>query len=350
MKLSAFSFSVLGCLLLSVPHAAADGWRISAGYAPMIGLQTKFSGFGNFQNPFPVPAPAGATNYFYSDGFVQVDSTGNAGGLTSYWMYNNASQYNPAGFGGQGSIDYHTLSSGLNNYGSTTDSGLAAAASFEIHGYLDLGAVSFLPTVSGRSATWGLRTGVQYSRVDDGNSNTLGASIGSITDSFNLNGVVPLAPGVSGTFLGPNALLGDTPTRTTGTAAATISGYRQLGVNLAITSFGSYVEIPVAEKIDLMLEGGALLALANASYRYESTVSVAGAGTQTTSGGRHSTRLLPGVYGGLGVLYHITDRLGLQSSVRYQFLKQLDLGSNGSNASLSFNSALVLSLSVSYKF
>ena len=32
----------------------------------------------------------------YDDGYVRVDNTGNAGGYTSFWGYNNASQYNAA--------------------------------------------------------------------------------------------------------------------------------------------------------------------------------------------------------------------------------------------------------------
>src|SRR5271157_5716032 len=37
-----------------------------------------------------------AAGGIYDDGYVREDQTGNAGGYTSYWGYNDASQYNAA--------------------------------------------------------------------------------------------------------------------------------------------------------------------------------------------------------------------------------------------------------------
>lgn len=354
MNVSAARFAV--ATLMLIPFAASSyaergQWSFGAGYAPIIGLRTEFSGFGNFQNPFPVPAPAGGTNYFYTNGSVQVDSSGNAGGLTTFFAYNNAAQYDPAAFGGNGAINYATLSGGVSGAGSVVDSSVAAAAGFEVHAYLDLGNVTFLPTMAaGRSATWGLRTGLQYARVNNSNNAGQVGSVGTINDSFNLNGVIPPAAPYAGTFLGPGPLLGDTPTRTTGTAVAAISGYRNLDVQLFVSTYGSYLALPVTKKLDVMLEGGAVLALANGSYKYESTVTVPGVGTQVSGGQKSSTKLLPGVYTSVGLAWHMTDQFMLQGSVRYQFMRQYSLMSNGSNANLSFDSALVLSLSATYKF
>jgi hypothetical protein len=345
--------------LLLVPlagptHAEPGQWSFGASYAPIIGLRTEYRGFGNFQNPFPVPAPASGTNYFYTNGSVQVDISGNAGGQTQYWSYNNASQYNPTGGtgagAGQGSISFSTLSGGVSNAGSVADNNVGSALGFEVHGYLDLGSVSFLPKIAGREVTWGLRTGLQYARVY--NSNGLGqiAGVGTITDSFNLYGVIPPSAPYTGSFAGPGALLGDTPSRTTGTAVATISGNRNLDVQLFVSTFGSYLALPITKKVDVMLEGGAVLAIATGNYSYNSLVTVPGVGSQLTSGNKSSTRLLPGVYSSVGLAWHVTDQFSLQTSVRYQFMSQFSLMTNGSNANLSFDSALVLSLGGLYRF
>lgn len=353
MNTSAARFAVAALLLapLAEPtHAEPGRWSFGAGYAPIVGLRTEFSGFGNFQNPFPVPPPAGATNYFYTNGSVQVDSSGNAGGLTTYWAYNNTAQYDATAFGGQGAINYSTISSGVSGAGSVVDSNVSAAAGFEMHGYLDLGDVAFIPAADGRTASWGLRTGLQYARVNNGNNAGQVAGVGTITDSFNLNGVIPPAAPYAGTFAGPGPLLGDTPTRTTGTTVATISGNRQLDVNLFVSTFGSYLALPVTKKLDVMLEGGGVLALASGSYRYQSTVTVPGVGTQVSSGGKSSTKLLPGVYTSVGLAWHLTDQFSLQGSVRYQFMRQFSLNANGSNANLCFDSAMVLFFGASYKF
>jgi hypothetical protein len=53
---------------------------------------------------------------------------------------------------------------------------------------------------------------------------------------------------------------------------------------------------------------------------------------------------------GLGLRCPITQRLSLQASARYQYMRQFDITTNGSTASLNFDSAFVLSLAAVWKF
>src|SRR3954463_5137558 len=62
--------------------------RLSLG--ARFGMNFK-AAFGNSAVVDPGPAAAGA-NHNYNDGYVRVDSSGNAGGLTWNWGYQNASQ------------------------------------------------------------------------------------------------------------------------------------------------------------------------------------------------------------------------------------------------------------------
>lgn len=347
MKL--FTLSLFTVLFTTA--TAQSQWRIGAGYAPMIGLKTEFSGFGNFQNAFPVPAPAPGTNYTYLDGSVLLDVSGNFGGLTSFWSYNNAAQIDPAAFGGQGAVNYSTLASSMSQAGNVTDNGVAAAGSFEIYAYREIGAAA-LPAPAGRHSTWGLRVGIQHTRVDQTNSDSLAAGMTTISDSFNLNGIIPPAAPFTGAFIGGfgDPLISDTPTRTLGTTTATISGSRRLEVQLSIAQFGSYIEIPVAKNLNLMLEGGVLAGVANGTYHFTSTVTVPGAGSQTTTGHSSRSKFLPGFYTGLGLNCTLTPRLSVQTSARYQYMREFDLTANGSSASLNFDSAFVLSLAAIWKF
>ncbi len=330
---------------------AQSQWRFGTGYAPMIGLKTEFSGFGNFTNPFPVPAPAPGSNYFYLDGSVQVDISGNFDGLTSFWAYNNASQIDSAAFGGQGAVNYSTLGSSLAQAGKVGDNGVTAPGSFELFGYREIGAVS-IPGAADRQSTWGLRVGLQYTRVDQTNNDSLTAGMTTITDSFNLNGIIAPAAPFTGAFDGGFGapLISDTPVRTLGSTTATIIGSRQLDVHLSIAQLGSYLEIPVTQDLDVMLEGGVLAGLASGTYDYTSSVTVPGVGTQTTTGKSSDNKLLPGFYAGLGLNGNITPRLSLQAGARYQYMRQFDLTANGSDASLNFDSAFVLSLAAIWKY
>src|SRR5436190_17264130 len=62
--------------------------RISLG--ARFGMNFK-GDFHNNAGVNPGPAAAGA-DHRYNDGYVLVDSSGNAGGMTWYWGYQNASQ------------------------------------------------------------------------------------------------------------------------------------------------------------------------------------------------------------------------------------------------------------------
>jgi len=333
-------------------------WRVSAGYAPMIGLKAEFKGFGNFQNPFPVPALGAPGSFIYPNGSVQIDSSGNLGGTTTFWSYNSAAQVDPAAFGGLGGMNFTTVAGGLNQAGDVAESNVAAGAGFDLRADLRIGALSFLPSAGGRSASWGFHTGFQYARVDVANTDSLSASLVAVTDSFALpvGGLVllPAAP-FTGSFLGPNLNINDgtipgTATRTLGVSTATISGTRDLEVQMFIARIGSYVDVPITEKIDLMVEGGFLVGVASGSYDWQTTVNVPGVGAQTTSGHSSHNRILPGFYAGLGLTYNITPKFGIMTSARYQYMRQFDLIANGSDASLNFSSAFVLSLAAVWKF
>src|SRR5476651_2185607 len=80
-------------------------------FGPTFGINLK----AEFNNNTPVlnnvnPGPAsGGANHTYNDGYVLVDNSGDAGGLTTYWGYQNASQYNAAG---SGSMQFHAIQPG----------------------------------------------------------------------------------------------------------------------------------------------------------------------------------------------------------------------------------------------
>ncbi len=330
------------------PAAAESPWRFSAGYAPTIGLRTEFSGFGQLQNPGPLPAPAPATNYFYLDGSVQVDGSGNVGGQTYNFAYQNNSQYDPLAFGGQGAINYTGIAGPVSG-GSVKDDNVAAAAGFDLSASLHLGSLA-IPAAGGRSATWGLRMRGQYTRVDMTNRDTVAMGLTTINDSFNLRGTIPIAAPYPGSLNGPGPLLDDVPVRTLGTTNAFVSGSRRLDVHIAAMQFGAYVEIPVAKKWDITAETGLILALATGRYDYGSTAAIPGTAPQNSSGSTSRTRFLPGFYIGFGLAHHLTPNLSLQASARYQYMAPFSLSANGSHAAVRFDSAFVLSVSTVWRF
>lgn len=318
-------------------------WRVGTSYAPILGLEAKFNGLGTFQSPFTPQPLGGGIDYEYDDGFVRVDSSGNAGGQTWNWGYENDSQYDPSG---TGSINMSITNSQSNGRVDEHDN----ANGFEAFAYYDMGKVAFGP-LRDANATWGFRGGLQYARVEMDNRADLSTTLITTIDSFDLGGQIPPSAPYSGSFFGPGVLLSDSPTRSVVVGGSgLITGSRDLDADVFVTQFGSYLEIPLCRKFSVTAEAGVCLGIASGSYDFESSTTVTDLGTQTSSGHDSATRFLPGVYAGFSGIYQLTEDWGIQASGRYQYLKPFELGANGSDATLSFDSAFVVSLGVLYSF
>jgi len=322
--------------VISAPETASR-WRFGAAYAPIFGLDAKFSGLGTFGSSAPVVPIAPGTSYEYDNGYVRVDSSGNAGGQTWNWGYDEASQVS-------GSQVAMSLTSSTGN-GSVNENN-EEAQGVDLSAYLRMGA---LPLAGGK-ASWGLRGGLHYGRVDIGSNQSLTAGTTIVTDTFTLgSGVMPGAP-YSGSFGGPGPLLGDTPVRDITNGTAVIDGSRDLDVHLTTLNFGAYLEFPVTEDLSFLLEGGLSAALADGDYDFNSTTTITGVGTQTSAGSDSGTDVLPGVYLGVSGIYQINDAWAFQLSGRYQYMDSFKLEDNGSEAKLDFGSAFILSAGVVFSF
>jgi hypothetical protein len=320
-------------------------WRFGASYAPLAGLKADFNGLGSFNNAFTLQPSGGGIDYDYDNGFVHVDSTGNLGGQTWNWGYDDISQYNPVG---DGSIDF-SLSNSLANGDAREDRSLENG--FEAYAYYDMGSVN-MAALKNCGAKWGFRGGLHYARVDMSNQDSLSSGIETITDSFDLGGTIPPLAPFAGSFGGPGPLISDTPFARSSEIGgqALVMGSRDLDVHLTTFNFGSFIEVPISPKFNLMFEAGVSAAIATGSYDFDSSTTITGLGTQQSSGSDSDTGILPGFYLGLSGIYQLNESWGIQAAGRFQYMDEFELESNGSGASLSFDSAFVLSLGVLYSY
>lgn len=319
------------------PAAAASRWSFGISFAPLLNVDAEFSGAGTFDSPFTPQPLGGGRDYEYDDGFVRVDASGNAQGLTSNWGYANTSQYNPSGSGSISNSITNSLRTGRT--GETED----FSPGFELFGYLDLGKIA---EISGRPVNWGIKGTLHYANISIDNSRALTSDILRVTDSFDLGGVLPPGAGYEGSPTGPGPLLGDSPTRSTTIIAdgASISGRRELDVDMVTFGAGPYLKVPLGDKLSLFAEAGVTLGIARGEYDFDSTTTIAGVGTRSASGSKDQTRLLPGAYAGLSAIWKLTDHFGIQGSARYQYIDAFETGAGGSDATLSFDGACVLSI------
>lgn len=327
----------------SLTNEANPQWSFGMGGTWMPGLKADFGGLGGFTSPNRLKPLGGGRNYHYDDGFVRVDSSGNTKNLTWNWSYENSSQYQPAN---SGSIDLSITNSQAD--ASTEERGDGSLGT-EVFALREMSEVS-LPIPKASPATWGLRLGFGFNHVGIRNGGDISTSLVTTTDSFRLDGVVPPGAPYIGSFGGPGPLLDDRPIRTVSETTAMVSGDRGIDVDLGVLNFGSYLSVPVHPKLELMAEAGASVGIASGSYEFSSVTTVGGLGAQTESGKDTQTRLLPGLYAGFAAIYQINDEWSAYAAARYQFLDSMDFDSKGTRASLSFDSAFVLSLGVIHPF
>jgi len=323
---------------------AASRWSFGMSFAPLMNVKADFSGLGSFASPFAPQPLGGLQNYNYDDGFVRIDASDNAGGLTRYWGYENASQYDP----GADTLAFN-LSNSLNTgkAGETEDfsPGIELTAAY---------AMGDLATISGRPGKWGLRGGMQYVDITIRNSRSLTSDFVRVTDTYDTTGVLLPGAGYEGTFLGPGGtLINDAPIGRDITViadGALITGSRDLEVDMLNFGFGPYIEVPISNRISFTAEAGINLALTYGEYEFESSTTIVGVGTQASSGDDDELKILPGAYAGAGVLWHLTDGFSLQGSARYQYMDRFSVEANDSEASLNFDGAFVLSVGGVWNF
>ena len=326
--------------------ATPSRWKFGVGYAPVFGLEVNFSGLGRFTNPNAIQPTGGGVDYTYDDGFVHVDSSNNLGDLTWNWGYQNDSQYDPAN---GGSIAYSLTNSRANGSAEERDN---AEAGVELFACYDMGAVVFGGMgMEDKGARWGLRGGFHYAHLETTNRDRALSGLSTVSDVFALDGVIPPLAPYTGSFNGPGPLIGDDPVRTlSNSGTALVTGFRELDAHLSTLQFGAYLDLPLHRKVHVQFESGLSAMVASGKYDFASATMIAGLGTQNSSGRDSGTDFLAGLYLGVGASVPIDDSWALQFSGRYQLQEDFELGANGSNATLSFDSAFQLSTAVVFSF
>lgn len=273
-------------------------------------------------NPAVNPGPAtGGADHTYDDGYVLVDSSENAGGLTWNWGYQNASQV--AG----DTMEFHAIQS----------SGLAAAANSKITDDPQYGAELIYQRVLGpfmSSCRWGLEAAFGYTDLDL-RDNRSGTGLTTVTtDAFPLNGVLPPGAGYNGTFLGPGALLGDTPTRTLVSDTATLTSHQKLSGQSYTIRLGPFTEWNFTPKLSLAVSAGLTLAPTWVNYDFSETTTPAEGGTSVASGHSSKDELLYGYYVSGVLRYDFNERCGVYVGAQFQSLNGLEQSIGGRTARL----------------
>jgi hypothetical protein len=314
------------------------GFNIHASFnAPALGLLTPppLAGSGATGNPVARE---------YEDGFVRVDSTGNAGGYTSYWGYNNDSQVQGVGSEGGGSLLLR------NSVSATSPGGLKQTDDPQ------RGVEIMYQHELARNAK--LRVGIElafnYTWLDIRASRTAPAMLTRIIDAYPLEGITPpLAPFV-GTLDGPGPLISDQFTRTTVTEAAvswSIANSRKLDGQLYGLRIGPYLEFPLTESVAFSLSAGLAGGYIDTRFSYRDSLSDGAGGVLASDeGSRSKNGFLAGAYVEGMFTVAVGQGMSLFAGAQWQYLNSWTVRAGEQEVKLDFSKSVFVSAGVSFEF
>jgi len=334
--------SLLFGIVLLLPAAA----RAQASYTNVIATnRLSFSarmGFNisaTFKGVAPAPrvAPDGSP-YNYDDGYVHTDVSGNFGGQTWNWGYDNSAS--------QISVNNTILLS------RTTPDGGGAPQALEENP--SLGGEITYNRLLGAKDKWhyGFEAAANYLNISLHGSQTFSGNMSRVTDAYPFtSGTTPptATPGnpYQGSFNGPGFVIGDTPTNsvTVLVPGIPIVDNQRYDGDLWGFRLGPYVEVPLGERWNLAFSGGLALGLLNSSASWSQT-----AGGTSISGSGSDFALLWGYYVGANVSYQFSEHWSAVGGAQFQSLGTYTHTYGGRDVEVDLSHALFVTLGVSYTF
>ena len=295
----------------------------------------RFKQLGNIpSSSAPGPATGGATDRTYDDGYVKVDSSGNLGGQTWNWGYNNGTQV-------QGdTLNFHSASSAMNAQSEKSDD---PQLGFELAYGRRLGKVS-------EHGSWGLMAAFNFTDFSIRDGRNISGNGSLITDSYALGGTVPPEPPYSHGATGFGPIIGDSPNRTVSADAVTITGTRKLEAQLYGLRLGPYLDLPITRRFSGRLEGGLSLALVDSTFSVNETLSFAGGSVVSRVGSASKTDVLAGGYIGGDLSYTLTQRTSVFTGAQYQYLGTFSQTVAGEKAELDLAGGIYLTFGLRFGF
>jgi hypothetical protein len=298
-----------------------------------LNIKAKFSNIGASAAQ-PTPPLGGGVDHNYTDGFVRLDSSGDHGGQTWNWGYQNASQVP-----GDGTLLMHTASA----VSATTTENDDPRLGFEANYARDLAHLGW-----GR---WGIKLAFGYTDLNIRDNQPLNGNVSLVTDAYALGGITPPLAPYAGNFNGPGPVIGDTPTRTTTMVpgGALITGSRQLDATLYDWRVGPYLELWLVDQLTCQIGGGLAVGLADSTFSFSETASTT-AGAVQTAGSNRSTDALVGFYAEAGLAYQIMPAASLFAGGQFQYLGEFSQTAAGRGAQVDLRHSIFFVVGVQWHF
>jgi hypothetical protein len=276
----------------------------------------------------------------YDDGYVRPDQTGNAGGYTSYWGYNNASQYNAAA----GSLAMHSSTS-FSATGSSKDDG-GPFPGFDM-AYGD-------NLWYWKHARFGWELGFSLLPVNIQDNSSMPASVNQSTYLYNVGNPLgiplPQAP-YSGSSGGQGSVIPGTPESASSQTFenGSVTGSRSLDVILYAVRFGPSFYWDLNDYLGFSLGAGPAVGIVSGNYAYNENV-LAGGITSHNTGAFSGTDVTFGGYVNGLLMYHVINDADIYLSAQYMPLGSATFSNAGREGKLNLGGQIYLSLGINWPF
>jgi len=328
---------VLMASTAQMPAQSSPKNRFSLNSRIGFNISADFKNLGGFQaQTDPGPATNGV-DHFYDDGFNRVDVNGSASTNTFFWGYQNASQVP-----GNDTIVMNSS---------------AAAATGAIRDVSDdpqWGAeLSYIRQLGDNGDyRWGIEAAVGWADLEFRKNGTSTADITRTSDAYALNGITPPPPPYAGTFGGPGAEIGTSPTRTVSTIpnGAVTSGQYSLEAQAYTLRLGLHYETPFNDWLMLQFGGGFAGAYLDSEFSFTEMTTLSGIGSVTRSATASETDVVIGAYAGAGLTFYITERLTAVAAAQFQHLQDFTQQLAGKEAEIRFDQSIFVTVGIGFSF
>ena len=327
-------------LWIEMPPPPATDWtrhfRIGALVGINIKADFKMNGQFDVSGSNPGAPGVGGVEHFYDDGYVRVDDTGNALGLTSYWGYRNGSQYDASAQ----TLTFHSAKSFTSSGSSRVDDSPYLGFDLAYGGNL---------WQSGRTRIgWEFGFGLLPIGIKDRQPMT--TDIIRTVHSFDTGGIrLPTAPyngGPSG--IGPT--IHDVATESSDSTSGTITGSRNLDMTLFVFRLGPLLHWELHPRWAVSLSAGPAVGLLSGELGFDEIVVSADGSSGRNTGKIGSSDVVFGGYVGATLMYHAVEHGDVFIGVQYLPLTSSTVSGSGREARLNMSGGMFFSAGFNWPF
>lgn len=306
-----------------------------------MNISAKFKGASMSLTAPPRTTPDGS-RYNYDDGYVLTDVSGNAGGQTWNWGYDQPGQI----AGNTILMHRSTVSADAPSAKGVDEDD--PQSGFEFVYDRELGKRDKLH--------YGLEAAVNYMYLSTKDTSAFSGNVSRLTDAYPFTpGTTPplTPPSYQGTFNGPGFVLGSTPVSSTTAliiSGATIVDQRNYNADIWGFRLGPYAEYPLSEDLDLWFSGGLAVAMVDGSASWTETASIAGGSTVVGSGSGGDLGLLWGGYFSAKVSWQLSERWSAEGGVQYQNVGIYEHNYGGQVMQLDLSKSVFITVGLGYSF